>query len=159
MERLAKLKVPNVSQAMGQLFPLLGLITVIKQTMPPEGHEALNYCRRALRSLLNPFCFYTINEFEGNLPNDLYKDVHLHLESCKAYNKAKRVTLFRQPNSSSITMRLSDSSDVIVDTYKVTVLPVNSFCDCNSFHQQPLPYFLCSQNSYLNNVFNCIILQ
>jgi hypothetical protein len=126
MERLAKLKVPHLSQAMGQLFPLLGLITVIKQTMPPEGHEALHYCRRALRSLLDPFCFYTINEFEGHLPNDLYQDIHLHLESCKAYSKAKRVSLFRQPKSPNITMRLSDSSDVVVDTYKVTLVPRNA---------------------------------
>lgn len=118
MERLAKLKVPHLSQAMGQLFPLLGLITVIKQTMPPGGHEALHYCRRALRSLLDPFCFYTINEFEGHLPNDLYQDIHLHLESCKAYSKAKRVSLFRQAKSPNITMRLADSSDVVVDTYK-----------------------------------------
>lgn len=83
MEHLGKLKVPGVGQAMGQLFPLLGLMTVIRQTMPPEGHEALNYCRRALSGLLNPFCFFTVNEFEGSLPNDLYKDIHLHLESLK----------------------------------------------------------------------------
>lgn len=119
MEHLAKLSLPNVGQAMGQLFPLLGLITVVKQTMPSEGHEALGHVRRAVRTLLNPFCFFTINEFEGNLRNDLYNDIHLHLESCKAYNKAKRVTLFRQPKSSSIAMRLSDSSDVVVDKYKV----------------------------------------
>lgn len=118
MEHLGKLKVPGVGQAMGQLFPLLGLMTVIRQTMPPEGHEALNYCRRALSGLLNPFCFFTVNEFEGSLPNDLYKDIHLHLESCKAYSKAKRVTLFRKPNTAGVTMRLADSSDVIVDIYQ-----------------------------------------
>lgn len=119
MEHLGKLmKVPIVGQAMGQLFPLLGVVAVIKQTMPSEGREAASYCRRVIKGLLNPFCYFAINEFEGSLPNDLYRDIHLHLESRKAYNKAKRVTLFRQPNTSSVTMRLADSNDVVVDVYK-----------------------------------------
>lgn len=119
MEQLAKLRVPNVQQAASQLFPLLGLITLIRQTMPPEGHEALRSLSGFMRNLLSPFCIITVNEFEGNLPNDFYNDVHLHLESFKAHNKAKNLTVFRQPKSLTITMRLSSSNDVIVDKYKV----------------------------------------
>lgn len=118
MEHLGKLNLQNMGQAMGQLFPLLGLITVIKQAMPAESREAVNHLRSVLRNLLDPFCFLTVTEFEGSLPNELYNDIHLYLESCKAYNKAKRVTMFRQPKSDNITMRLSNSDDAIVDTYK-----------------------------------------
>lgn len=113
MEHLGKL--PIVGQVIGQVIPILGLVTVAKQMIPKESQ----YVVHAIRALFNPFCFFSIKEFEGSLPNDFYTDIQLHLESCKAYNKAQSVTLFRKPNTVSVTMRLADSADVVVDVYKV----------------------------------------
>lgn len=120
MESLCKaMKVGEMGQAMGQVIPLLGLMTVIRQTIPPEGHSVVRFCSGVVREWLNPFCVYNVPEFEASMPNDLYRDVQLHLESCRAFGKARKMTLLRLQNSKVLTMRLASSSDIVVDTYKV----------------------------------------
>lgn len=75
---------------------------------------AARRCDRIVAFFL-PYCYFDITEIDGVNTNELYNAVRLYLSSF-ASATGSRLTLSRQPNSSSFTFGISNN-DRILDTF------------------------------------------
>ncbi|MCO5599246.1 hypothetical protein L7F22_053347 [Adiantum nelumboides] len=104
--------------SMGAIFAFLGFIQGLLNTFMP--HELSFACKRlgvrAYNALFSSYVDYTVEEFDGTKPNELYDAVQLHL-SDKAASSARRLNLIQPKNASALTCSLGEHERVL-DIYQ-----------------------------------------
>lgn len=92
MDRLAK---PSDS-ANGNVFAafttLLAVAALARNFLPPDWIRAIRRLGNKVTSWLDPFCYFTIQEFTGQSPDQNYEQVKLYL-SGKGTAGARRFSL------------------------------------------------------------------
>ncbi|CAM6046822.1 unnamed protein product [Sphagnum compactum] len=85
--------------------------------LPREVKEAVSKWFHVLKSYLDPYMRFEIPEFENSSCNELYKNVHLHLNATDKCKVANRVILTRIHNSSKTFSNLAGGESV-EDTFE-----------------------------------------
>jgi len=103
-----------------QIWSLIGLFTLVQNFLPPQLLQLLNRWLFCFQERLNAYYELDIPQFNGNYganPNEVYEDVELYLASLDAFEGARRLTVFRAKESSSVEFGPA-SNEVIQDYFR-----------------------------------------
>ncbi|KAG9459849.1 hypothetical protein H6P81_004357 [Aristolochia fimbriata] len=108
-------------EILSQMWSFLGLLTVLQNVLPSQLLSLLHSLWQSLQDALSPYSYFEIPEFNGYSGvdvNDLYRMVHLYLNSLEyPTSTCPRLTLTRPKNSVRISYTLSPNHP-LRDTFR-----------------------------------------
>ncbi|CAK9144784.1 unnamed protein product [Ilex paraguariensis] len=102
-------------EILSQMWSLLGLLTVLQNILPTQLLSLLHSFYESLQDFLSPYSYFEIPEFNGYCGvdiNDLYRHVHLYLNSVNPANTCRRLTLSRSKSSNRISFTVAPNHTV-----------------------------------------------
>ncbi|XP_068659260.1 AAA-ATPase At4g25835-like [Aristolochia californica] len=97
-------------EILSQMWSFLGLLTVLQNVLPSQLLSLLHSLWQSVQDALSPCSYFEIPEFNGYSGvdvNDLYRMVHLYLNSLDPTASCPRLTLTRPKNSTRISYTVS----------------------------------------------------
>lgn len=95
----------KMENVIAQIWSLIGLFTLLQNSLPPQLLQLLNRCLFLFQERFNTYYELDIPHFNGNYganPNEVYEEVELYLASLDAIKGARRLTVFRAKESCSV---------------------------------------------------------
>ncbi|OVA20706.1 AAA+ ATPase domain [Macleaya cordata] len=102
-------------EILSQMWSFLGLLTVLQNVLPSQLLSLLHSFYESLQDFFSPFSYFEIPEFNGYCGvevNDLYRHVHLYLNSINPSSTCRRLTLSRSKTSNQISFTIAPNHTV-----------------------------------------------